>query len=85
MKTEQPESQERLFYSADEMAAMCGVVRGTWNAWTRKNIVPQPIIVDGARKWPADAIDTWEKELNKMSKRAQRLSRNKQKREERLK
>lgn len=49
----------RLLYSSGEMAAMCGVHITTWCEWVRRGQVPQPIEVNGARKWPAKLVDKW--------------------------
>jgi len=75
----EPQDKEHTSYTVSEMAAMCGVVDGTWNVWVRKGYAPQPTIIDGARRWPEKTIDAWKKELNKKSRQAQRQFRSQQK------
>ncbi len=53
--------KETLFYTADEMAAMCtekGVHRSTWWRWVRDGIAPQPVDI-GGNKWLASDIKEW--------------------------
>jgi len=75
----QPEPTVRTFYTSGEMAAKCGIATSSWNAWVRGGCAPQPTIIDGGRRWSVDAVEAWKKELSKMSRRARRLIRNRQK------
>jgi len=54
---------DRLFYTAGEMASRCGVHPKTWRVWVRKGIAPSPILVNGAPKWLASDIEKWLKKL----------------------
>lgn len=57
----------RLFYTAGEMAAMCGVHRNTWLSWVKAGEAPQPIIVNSVNKWLAKDVKKWLKDKKRES------------------
>ena len=58
---------DRLFYTAGEMAARCGVHRNTWLAWVKAGEAPQPITINGTNKWLAGDVTKWLRRKKKES------------------
>lgn len=61
------EPNNRIFYSSSEMARRCGVTPKTWRQWVRKGEAPQPVVVNGSRKWLAADVAKWEGRLKRLS------------------
>ena len=62
-ETTQTTTKQDVYYDADKVARMLGVLPGTWLRWVDEGQAPQPIEVDGAPQWLAGDLLEWVKRL----------------------